>query len=90
MPDEQYPSIYPTHSSIGFRCPFCQSPSGVFNSGQISTSGWVVFFGLLLFCFPLCLFVPFARPGGLGRGGESSLQLFHQLTVLLDNYPAFH
>lgn len=33
-------------------CRLCGGPTGVHS--KISTAGWVVFFGLLLFCFPLC------------------------------------
>jgi len=37
-----------------FRCPHCQSTAPPIVSKRIGTAGWVVFFALLIFCFPLC------------------------------------
>jgi hypothetical protein len=33
-------------------CRLCGAPTALHS--KISTAGWVVFFGLLIFCFPLC------------------------------------
>jgi len=40
----------PTH----FRCPHCQSTAPPVVAKRIGVAGWVVFFALLIFCFPLC------------------------------------
>lgn len=37
-----------------FRCPYCQATAPPVVAKRISTSGWVVFFALLVFCLPLC------------------------------------
>jgi hypothetical protein len=37
-----------------FRCPHCQSTAPPVVARRIGTAGWVVFFALLIFCFPLC------------------------------------
>lgn len=37
-----------------FRCPHCGSTELPVVSRRISTAGWIVFFALLVFCFPLC------------------------------------
>ena len=37
-----------------FRCPYCQSAAPPVVAKRIGTAGWVVFFALLIFCFPLC------------------------------------
>lgn len=39
---------------VAFSCPFCRTPYPPLNMQRISTSGWVVFVILLLFCIPLC------------------------------------
>jgi LITAF-like zinc ribbon domain len=38
----------------GFRCPHCQSTAPPVVAKRIGIAGWVVFFALLIFCFPLC------------------------------------
>ena len=47
---EPRPQQAPAH----FRCPHCQSTAPPIVSKRIGTAGWVVFFALLIFCFPLC------------------------------------
>jgi hypothetical protein len=37
-----------------FRCPHCQSTAPPVIAKRIGTAGWVVFFTLLIACFPLC------------------------------------
>jgi hypothetical protein len=37
-----------------FRCPHCQSTAPPVLAKRIGTAGWVVFFTLLIACFPLC------------------------------------
>ena len=37
-----------------FRCPHCQSTAPPVVAKRIGAAGWVVFFALLIFCFPLC------------------------------------
>jgi len=37
-----------------FRCPHCQSTAPPVLAKRIGVAGWVVFFALLIFCFPLC------------------------------------
>ncbi|HLL16030.1 MAG TPA: LITAF-like zinc ribbon domain-containing protein [Pyrinomonadaceae bacterium] len=37
-----------------FRCPHCQSNAPPVIARRIGTAGWVVFFTLLIACFPLC------------------------------------
>ena len=37
-----------------FRCPFCGSSEAAVTQRKVSTTGWVVFALLLLFCLPLC------------------------------------
>jgi len=37
-----------------FRCPHCQTTQPPVIAKRINTAGWVVFFALLIFCFPLC------------------------------------
>jgi hypothetical protein len=39
----------------GFRCPFCQTDAPPELCSKVAAEGWVCFFVLLLFCFPLCL-----------------------------------
>jgi hypothetical protein len=45
----------------GFRCPFCGTSKWPITSSRISTGGWVLFVGLLFFCFPLCWIGFFVR-----------------------------
>ena len=37
-----------------FRCPHCQSTAPPVIAKRIGVAGWIVFFSLLIFCFPLC------------------------------------
>jgi hypothetical protein len=37
-----------------FRCPHCQSTAPPVIAKRIGAAGWIVFFALLIFCFPLC------------------------------------
>ena len=37
-----------------FHCPHCQSTAPPVIAKRIGVAGWVVFFALLIFCFPLC------------------------------------
>ena len=37
-----------------FRCPHCLSTEPPVISKRIGAAGWIVFFALLIFCFPLC------------------------------------
>ena len=48
------PRPQPQHAPANFRCPHCQSTAPPVVSKRISTAGWVVFFALLIICFPLC------------------------------------
>ena len=40
--------------TASFRCPHCQATAPPVVSRRIGTAGWIVFFSLLIFCFPLC------------------------------------
>ena len=42
------------HAPAHFRCPHCQSTAPPVVAKRIGTAGWVVFFALLIACFPLC------------------------------------
>ncbi|HYG09675.1 MAG TPA: zinc ribbon domain-containing protein [Pyrinomonadaceae bacterium] len=44
----------PPHAPAHFRCLHCQSTLPPIIAKRISTAGWVVFFTLLIACFPLC------------------------------------
>lgn len=44
----------PQLSAEHFRCPYCQTAAPPTVGRRIGTAGWVVFFALLIFCFPLC------------------------------------
>ncbi|MGH9942659.1 MAG: LITAF-like zinc ribbon domain-containing protein, partial [Pyrinomonadaceae bacterium] len=44
----------PNASLVGYRCPHCQSAELPVVARKISTAGWIVFFSLLIICFPLC------------------------------------
>jgi predicted RNA-binding Zn-ribbon protein involved in translation (DUF1610 family) len=39
---------------VDFRCPFCGTDEWPNVNTKVSTGGWVLFVGLLIFCFPLC------------------------------------
>lgn len=39
----------------GFQCPFCRTTAPPKVWSKVAVEGWVVFFVLLIFCFPLCL-----------------------------------
>ena len=41
-------------SAEHFRCPHCQTTQPPVVARRIGTAGWIVFFALLVFCFPLC------------------------------------
>jgi hypothetical protein len=43
-----------SNTPAGFRCPHCQSSAPPVIAKRIGAAGWVVFFALLIFCFPLC------------------------------------
>jgi hypothetical protein len=53
----QQPHAPPAH----YRCPHCQSTAPPIVSKRIGTAGWVVFFALLIACFPLCFIGLFIR-----------------------------
>jgi len=42
------------HAPAHFRCPHCQSTAPPVIAKRIGTAGWIVFFTLLIACFPLC------------------------------------
>jgi hypothetical protein len=42
------------NTPANFRCPHCQSTAPPVIARRIGAAGWVVFFALLIFCFPLC------------------------------------
>jgi hypothetical protein len=42
------------HATAHFRCPHCQSTAPPVVAKRIGTAGWIVFFTLLIACFPLC------------------------------------
>ena len=44
----------PQHAPAHFRCPHCQSTAPPVVAKRIGTAGWVVFFALLIICFPFC------------------------------------
>jgi len=44
----------PPHTPTNFRCPHCNSNAAPVIAKRIGTAGWVVFFALLIICFPLC------------------------------------
>lgn len=44
-----------------FQCPYCKSTADPTHKGQISTKGWIVFFALLILCFPVCFIGLFMR-----------------------------
>ena len=53
----------PLREATGFRCPFCGSRGSPIMKDKVSTVGWVIFWGMLLFvvCFPLCVIGLFFR-----------------------------
>jgi predicted RNA-binding Zn-ribbon protein involved in translation (DUF1610 family) len=46
--------LEPRRDGVGFRCPFCGTDEWPDVDSKVSTGGWVLFVGLLIFCFPLC------------------------------------
>ncbi len=42
------------HAPAHYRCPHCQSTAPPVVAKRIGTAGWIVFFTLLIACFPLC------------------------------------
>jgi hypothetical protein len=48
------PLAQPNRAPAHFRCPHCQSTAPPIVAKRIGTAGWVVFFALLIMCFPLC------------------------------------
>ncbi|MCA1565041.1 MAG: LITAF-like zinc ribbon domain-containing protein [Acidobacteria bacterium] len=42
------------HAPAHYRCPHCQSTAPPVVAKRIGTAGWVVFFTLLIVCFPFC------------------------------------
>ena len=42
------------HAPGHFRCPHCQSTAPPVVAKRIGTAGWIVFFTLLVICFPFC------------------------------------
>jgi len=42
------------HATAHYRCPHCQATAPPIVGKRIGTAGWVVFFALLIICFPLC------------------------------------
>ena len=48
------PLRQPAGAPANFRCPHCQSTAPPVIAKRIGVAGWVVFFALLIFCFPLC------------------------------------
>ena len=49
------------HTPANFRCPHCHSTAPPVVARRIGTAGWVVFFALLIACFPLCFIGLFIR-----------------------------
>lgn len=49
------------NTPAGFHCPHCQSTAPPVVAKRIGVAGWVVFFALLIFCFPLCFIGFFIR-----------------------------
>jgi hypothetical protein len=52
-PSPLQPHAHP-HAPAHFRCPHCQSTAPPVVAKRIGTAGWIVFFTLLIACFPLC------------------------------------
>jgi hypothetical protein len=52
-PVQPLPQAQP-HAPAHYRCPHCQSTAPPVVAKRIGTAGWVVFFTLLIACFPLC------------------------------------
>jgi hypothetical protein len=46
--------LAPPNVPRNFRCPHCQSTAPPVVARRIGTAGWVVFFALLIICFPFC------------------------------------
>jgi len=55
-PVEPYVSPHLSQQPGGYdyRCPHCHTTQPPVIGKRISTTGWIVFFSLLIFCFPLC------------------------------------
>lgn len=54
-----------THAPTGPMVPTCRHCGAqTFPYSKISTQGWIVFFGLLVFCFPLCFIGLFMKETG--------------------------
>ena len=54
QPAPVQPLRQPAGAPANFRCPHCQSNAPPVIAKRIGVAGWVVFFALLIFCFPLC------------------------------------
>lgn len=54
QPAPVQPLRQPIGAPANFRCPHCQSSAPPVIAKRIGAAGWVVFFALLIFCFPLC------------------------------------
>ncbi len=48
------PQAQPLQAHGHFRCPHCNSDAPPVIAKRIGAPGWIVFFALLIFCFPLC------------------------------------
>jgi lipopolysaccharide-induced tumor necrosis factor-alpha factor len=54
-PQHQGPTYQPIYVQTPvWACPFCRASTPPQDRYNVSGGGWVVFFLLLLFCFPLC------------------------------------
>jgi lipopolysaccharide-induced tumor necrosis factor-alpha factor len=47
--------MVPVPAAPMFRCPMCADTSMPLEREKISTTGWVLFAVLLIFCLPLCV-----------------------------------
>jgi len=47
---------------MAFKCPYCEKEGAPVTVKKVSSTGWIVFVLLLVFCFPLC-WLPFVLDG---------------------------
>lgn len=61
-PPPGFPQSSPVPPDAGFTCPFCRHQGLPIRNKKVSSSGWIVFVLLILFCIPLC-WLPFVIDG---------------------------
>jgi hypothetical protein len=51
----QYSGPEARNSTMAFSCPYCECAHPPIQKKKISSTGWMVFIIMLIFCFPLCI-----------------------------------